>query len=436
MRAADIIMKKRDGGSLTEEELRFFIDGYVRGDIPDYQAAAWLMAVFFQGMTAGETGNLTRLMMESGKVLDLSALKGPLIDKHSTGGVGDKTSLILAPIAAACGLQVPMMSGRALGHTGGTLDKLESVKGYGISLSPAEVIRILKDCGYVVMGQTAEVVPADRKMYALRDVTSTVESVPLITASILSKKLAEGAQGLVFDVKCGAGAFMKTEVQALTLAESLVKTGKAMGRRIIAVITSMEEPLGRMVGNFLEVEESWRCLQGDGPEDLMEITLTLASRMLLAGGICRDADEALDLCREKIRSGEAMDRFRRNMEAQGGDFRWFEQQAGVWRAPVRQVVTAAESGYVRGIDAFATGMCAVGLGVGRNRTEDPVQPHTGIHFLKKTGDAVAAGEEVCEIFAMTEEQAVTARAAMEKAVTTGKEAPGPVRRILREIDTV
>ena len=318
MRTADIIMKKRNGATLSEEELRFFINGYSCGEIPDYQAAAWLMAVFFQGMTPGETGLLTRLMMESGKVMDLSDLAGPLVDKHSTGGVGDKTSLILAPLAAACGVQVPMMSGRALGHTGGTLDKLESIKGYTIDADEASLKRIIGEAGYAVIGQTAEVVPADRKMYALRDVTSTVESIPLITASILSKKLAEGADSLVFDVKCGSGAFMKTLEQAEILADSLVKTGESMGRRVIALITSMEEPLGLTVGNFLEVEEAWNCLQGEGPSDLMEVSLALCSRMLQAAGLCRTAEEGKTLCEKSIADGSGADHFRKNLIAQGG----------------------------------------------------------------------------------------------------------------------
>ena len=433
MRTADIIMKKRNGGELSEAELQFLISGYVKGDIPDYQAAAWLMAVFFQGMTPAETGVLTRLMMESGAVLDLSALSGPLIDKHSTGGVGDKTSLILAPVVAACGLQVPMMSGRALGHTGGTLDKLESVKGYTINLDQDEIIRVIRESGYVVMGQTAEIVPADRKMYALRDVTSTVESIPLITASILSKKLAEGAEGLVFDVKSGAGAFMKTEKQAVALAESLVNTGRAMGRKIRAVITAMEEPLGQMVGNFLEVEESWDCLNGRGPEDLMDVTLTLASRMLVVGGVCSNSNEALSLCREKIDNGEAADRFLDNMKAQGGNPDWFKEQVGRWRAPVTAALKAWADGYVCRIDAFETGMCAVGLGVGRSKTDDPVQPHTGIRFLNKTGDSVKKDEVLCEIYAVDKRQAQEAVEKMRTAFVLGTEKPERSSLILREI---
>ncbi len=433
MRTADIIMKKRSGEELTEQELQFLISGYVSGAIPDYQVSAWLMAVFFKGMTPAETGLLTRLMMESGKVMDLKDLTGPLVDKHSTGGVGDKTSLILAPLAAACGAKVPMMSGRALGHTGGTLDKLESIKGYTIKASEEDLKRIILDAGYAVIGQTAEVVPADRKMYALRDVTATVESIPLITASILSKKLAEGADSLVFDVKCGSGAFMKTLEQAEILAESLVNTGTAMGRRVIALITSMEEPLGRMVGNFLEVEESWNCLQGEGPDDLMEVTLALCSRMLMASGICGSSDEALELCRRKIANGEGADFFRKNLVAQGGDWEWFKAACGSWRAPVKAEFRASASGQISEIDAFRTGMCALSLGVGRNRADDPVQPHTGLHFLKKRGDAVKEGDVICEVFALNETDAAGALDKLDALVSIAGTAPVLPSIIMKEI---
>ncbi len=433
MRAADLIMKKRDGQVLSYGELRFFIEGYVAGEIPDYQAASWLMAVYFKGMSAEETGNLTKLMMHSGKVLDLSSLKGPLVDKHSTGGVGDKTSLILAPVAAACGVQVPMMSGRALGHTGGTLDKLESLKGYNVTFTEPEILRILRETGYIVMGQTEHIVPADRKMYALRDVTATVESIPLITASILSKKLAEGADSLVFDVKCGSGAFMKNEEAALELADSLVNTGKAMGRKIIALITAMDEPLGNMVGNFLEVEEAWECLQGRGPEDLMEVSMALAARMLMAAGVCTNPEKALFLCREKIDNGEASRIFLENLKSQGGDPDWFRENAGSWRAPVRRVLKASAAGYISRIDAFQTGMAGISLGVGRSRAGDPVEPHTGIRFFAKTGDFVEKNEAVCEIFALSNQQADEALGIMERAVKTDPEKPEVIPRILREI---
>ena len=433
MRTADLIVKKRDGGTHSSEELEYLISGYVTGDIPDYQIAAWLMAVFFRGMTPEETGDLTRVMMVSGEVLDLSSLPGPLIDKHSTGGVGDKTSLILAPVAAACGLQVPMMSGRALGHTGGTLDKLESLKGYRVDLSPGEALRVIRESGYVIIGQTPLVVPADRKMYALRDVTATVESIPLITASILSKKLAEGAEGLVFDVKCGSGAFMKTLDQAALLAESLVNTGRAMGRKVVAVITAMDEPLGQAVGNFLEVEEAWDCLNGKGPDDLMEVTLTLASRMLITGGICGNSRKALSLCREKIDNGEASEHFLNNLEAQGGNTAWFKRNAGHWRAPVRMILPASRDGYVCSINALAAGEAAVCLGVGRSKAGDAVQPHTGIRFLHKSGDPVKKGEPLCEIFALREDQARQALEKIQDAVIISDTPPGRSDLILREI---
>ena len=267
MRAVDIIMKKRDGGELSREEIASLIDGYVAGRVPDYQVSAWLMAVFFKGMTAPETADLTDVMLRSGSVLDLSGMTGPFVDKHSTGGVGDKVSLILAPMVAACGIKVPMMSGRALGHTGGTLDKLESIPGYRTALSQAEFRDFITKDGFAMTGQTAEIVPADKKLYALRDVTASVESIPLITASILSKKVAEGAEALVFDVKSGPGAFMKTPERAEALARSLVGAGTAMGKRVVGVITDMTEPLGLKVGNFFEIEEALDCLEGFGPDD-------------------------------------------------------------------------------------------------------------------------------------------------------------------------
>ena len=289
MRAVDVIMKKRGfkqtgGAALSREEIAFLVNGYVSGDIPDYQMAAWLMAVYFNGMTFEETAILTDVMLHSGSVMDLSGIEGPFVDKHSTGGVGDKISLPLAPIVAACGVKVPMMSGRALGHTGGTLDKLESIAGYKTGLSAEEFRTYIKQTGFAMTGQTKEIVPADRLIYALRDVTATVESVPLITASILSKKVAEGADALVFDVKCGTGAFMKTPEEAEALAKSLVGTGTAMGKRVIALITGMYEPLGNAVGNFLEMEETYNVLNGAGPSDVTELTMQLAGWMLVLGG--------------------------------------------------------------------------------------------------------------------------------------------------------
>jgi pyrimidine-nucleoside phosphorylase len=306
VRAVDIILKKRNGGELTTEEIRFLVRGYVDGEIPEYQASAWLMAVFFRGMTGRETGDLTQEMIASGATLDLSGITGPFVDKHSTGGVGDKVSLILAPLAACFGVKIPMMSGRSLGHTGGTLDKLEAIPGYTIARDAGDFRRILAETGFAMTGQSREIVPADRLLYALRDATGTVESVPLITASILSKKFAEGADSLVLDVKCGSGAFMKTVDEAHALAQSLAAAGRGLGRKIVCVITDMNEPLGRMVGNFLEAEESALCLRGQtaGREDLMELTFRLAAWMLVVGGVCGAVDEAEEACRRRLASGE------------------------------------------------------------------------------------------------------------------------------------
>jgi pyrimidine-nucleoside phosphorylase len=419
MRALDIIIKKRDGGELTAEEIRFLIKGYVDGSIPEYQISAWLMAVFFRGMTGRETGDLTREMIASGETLDLSGLTGPFVDKHSTGGVGDKVSLILAPLAASFGLKVPMMSGRSLGHTGGTLDKLEAIPGYRIARDTQDFRRILEQTGFAMTGQSEKIVPADRLLYSLRDVTGTVESVPLITASILSKKFAEGADSLIFDVKCGGGAFMKNLKEAETLAESLIATGRSLGRKIVALITDMNEPLGRMVGNFLEAEESALCLRGDtaGREDLMKVTLRLAAWMLVAGGLAGQADEAEEVCEKKLRTGEPYERFLKNITAQGGDAAAFESALGKRPAPVRRSLKSPRDGFVAGIDAYKTGMAGVYLGVGRSKITDPVYPHTGIVFYSKKGEQVSAGANICDIFAETDTAAAAASALLQEAFT-------------------
>ncbi len=319
MRPVDLIIRKRDGGELGEQDIEFLVQGIARGEIPDYQVAAFLMAVVCRGMSDAETACLTRAMIRSGEVIDLSRVSGPLVDKHSTGGVGDKVSLPLAPLAAACGLRVPMMSGRSLGHTGGTLDKLESIPGYRTDLSPARFVEGVESIGFAMIGQSDTVVPADRRLYALRDVTGTVESVPLITASILSKKFAEGALALVFDVKTGSGAFMQTPEQARELAHSLVRAAGELGRRAAALITDMDQPLGRTVGNFLEVEEAVGCLQGRGPADLEALTLRLAGWMLVLGGLCPDADAGERIARVRLTDGSAWRRFLANVEFQGGD---------------------------------------------------------------------------------------------------------------------
>lgn len=442
MRATDIIMKKRGtrGGSgtttLTREEIQFLVDGYVAGDIPDYQIAAWLMAVYFNGMTFKETGALTDCMLHSGDVIALhgmDGLTGPFIDKHSTGGVGDKISLPLAPIVAACGIQDPMMSGRALGHTGGTLDKLESIAGYDVYLTPDQFRAIIADNGFAMMGQTPAIAPADKKMYALRDVTGTVESVPLITASILSKKVAEGADGLVFDVKCGSGAFMKTPEDAETLATSLVRTAAAMGKKASALITNMNTPLGTAVGNFLEIEETLSCLQGNGPADVMELTYALGAEMLLLGGKARDTADGRRQCEQAVTSGEALRRFLRNVEQQGGNPDVLLAEQGTRRSPFHTQIRAERDGFLR-VDAFKTGLAGVYLGVGRNKTTESVCADAGMLLHKKTGDSVRADDILMDVYGKDDaclEPAV--KLLKEEALTYTDDAPAAEPLIYKEI---
>lgn len=433
MRAVDILMKKRAGETLTEAEIRFIIDGYVKGEIPDYQISALLMAIFFRGMTAKETAILTETMLDSGDRMDLSGIPGPFVDKHSTGGVGDKVSLPLAPMVAACGVKVPMMSGRALGHTGGTLDKLESIPGYRTGLELSEFRKGLIEDGFAMTGQTARVVPADKKLYALRDVTATVESIPLITASILSKKVAEGADGIVFDVKCGSGAFMKTYNDAKALASSLVATGTAMGKRVVAVLTDMSQPLGYKVGNFLEIEETLDCLEGKGPQDVMELTFRLGAWMLVLGGAAETIEEGRARCEEAISSGAALERFYRNVVRQGGNVGEMLKRRGSWRSDFARELKAENDGYIESIDALDIGLAGVYLGVGRNRTEDNVSPTAGFIFEKKRGDLIKKGDRIAIAYGKDEASLDPAIALARKAVSISKEAPQPLSLVIEEI---
>jgi pyrimidine-nucleoside phosphorylase len=433
MRAVDIIMNKRAGKELSREEIAFLVGGYVAGEIPDYQISAWAMAVFFQGMSAAETAALTELMLRSGNTMDLSGIPGPFVDKHSTGGVGDKTSLILAPLAAALGIRDPMMSGRALGHTGGTLDKLEAIPGYRTGLSAGEFREILGRDGFAMTGQTRDIVPADRLLYALRDVTGTVESIPLITASILSKKAAEGAGALVLDVKYGSGAFMKESAQGEKLARSLVNTGAALGLTVIALLTDMDEPLGTMVGNFLEVEESLDCLEGKGPDDLMEVTLELAARMAVLGGKATDAAAGRKLCEETLARGTPRELFLRNVKSQGGDPAQLLAMRGNYRSPVSAEIRAPRDGYISRIDAWKTGHASVELGVGRNRTEDQVCPTAGIQFHAKRGSPVQTGDLVMSVWARDEAGLQAALPRLASALEYSEEAPAPRKLIRQEI---
>lgn len=403
MRAVDIIMKKRGFKGrpiepLTRVEIEFIVSGYVKGEIPDYQMSAWLMSVYFNGMTFEETACLTEIMLHSGSVMDLSGLAGPFIDKHSTGGVGDKLSLPLAPIVAANGIKVPMMSGRALGHTGGTLDKLDAITGYRTDLNVEEFRTFISKVGFAMTGQTKEIVPADRLMYAMRDVTATVESVPLITSSILSKKVAEGSDALVFDVKCGVGAFMKTVEDATALAVSLTGTAKAMGKKAAALITNMNEPLGNMVGNFLEIEETVDILKGEGPQDTTGLTLLLAARMLMLGGKAKSEEDGIQLAKQAVTSGKAYELFMQNVELQGGNAKTLSAELKKRRSRFTENLLAEQDGYIKSINAFDTGLAGVNLGVGRNKTTDAVCPDAGMEILKHAGDKVKKGDVIMKVY--------------------------------------
>ena len=397
IRAIDVIRNKRDNRELTQDEIEYLVQAYTKGEIPDYQVSAWLMAVILRGMTRPETAALTDAMLRSGDVLDLSEFPLPKIDKHSTGGVGDKTSLVLAPVAAAGGLLVPMISGRGLGHTGGTLDKLEAIPGFNVNLSVAEFRRVLRACGCCMIGQTAEIAPADRKIYALRDVTATVESPYLICASIMSKKLAEGIDGLVLDVKTGSGAFMKDEKDAVFLAELMVETGERMGKSMVALITDMDQPLGRYVGNSLEVIEVLEVLRGEGPQDLRELCLELAAWMFQLGGVCHVIDEGKELASKLIRSGKALQRFREMVKLQGGDVNAIDHPEKLPRAKHTLEVLSTKTGFVSAIACEAVGTACVVLGGGREKKEDSVDPAVGIVLHRKVGDAVSAGESLCTV---------------------------------------
>ncbi len=423
MRAVDIITKKRDGGTLERDEILFFVNGVTAGTFPDYQASSLLMAILLRGMTPQETAWLTDAMVYSGVRVDLRDIPGVKVDKHSTGGVGDKTSLVLAPLAAACGVLVPMMSGRGLGHTGGTLDKLEAIPGFRVKLSLDEMRAALADVGCAMIGQTAQIAPADKKLYALRDVTGTVESIPLISASIMSKKIAEGIDALVLDVKTGSGAFMKTEADSRRLAESLVSIGNASGVKTEAIITAMHAPLGRAVGNALEVIECIDILKGGGPADLIDVSIELTARMLVLGRVAPDRASAEQKARAAIASGAGLERLRRIIEIQGGDPRVVDDYDRLPSAPERHHVKAPRGGYLTGLDAELVGRASVQLGAGRDRVEDPVDPAVGIMVLAKPGDRVSAGDAILELHYRDASRRDAALALVQRAVAIGDEAP-------------
>lgn len=416
MRAVDVIAKKRDGGELTAEEIQFFIQGYTRGDIPDYQAAAWCMAVLLQGMTHREAADLTMTMARSGDMLDLHQIAPFVVDKHSTGGVGDKTTLVVAPLVASQGLPVGKMSGRGLDFSGGTLDKLESIRGFSVTLSQDQFMRQLTEHGIVVAGQSAELAPADGKLYALRDVTGTVESLPLIASSIMSKKIAAGADAIVLDVKVGKGAFMKTEAEAEELAKVMVAIGRGVGRKVAAVISDMNQPLGYAVGNALEVREAIETLHGGGPPDFHEHCLTVAGMMLLLAGKASDLDEARSILTRSLDDGSAWRKFVEWIIAQGGDRAVLEAPDLLPNASLVEELLSPQAGIIAEIDAYQVGRTAVLLGGGREKKGDPIDYAVGIVHHRKVGDRVERGEPLLTIYASDEGKLAQARRQLLSAI--------------------
>lgn len=423
MRAVDVIQRKRDGQELSSEEIGFFIRGYAEDQIPDYQASALAMAVFFRGMTPAETLALTEAMMRTGEVLDLSELEGPKVDKHSTGGVGDKTSLVLAPLAAACGVYVPMISGRGLGHTGGTLDKLEAIPGFRVNLSLAEFRTVLKHAQIGLIGQTPQIAPADRKLYALRDVTATVESLPLISASIMSKKMAEGIDALVLDVKTGDGAFMKTFADSKALAQAMVTIGRGMGKKVAALITDMDQPLGRTAGNALEVAECIETLKGRGPKDLESLSIELAAWMLFLAAQAPALDAARQKVRAALSSGAGLRKFQQIVELQGGDPRVCDDPGRLPRARETVEVKAERDGRVARIACRSVGQAAMLLGAGRETVTSAIDPAVGLTVHKKVGDLVIQGEPLFTVHLNERRRLEEVLALLGQTVTLAAEAP-------------
>jgi pyrimidine-nucleoside phosphorylase len=423
VRIVDVIIHKRDGGTLGRDEIDFVVAGVASGSLPDYQVSALLMAMLLRGMTPAETVALTEAMVASGHRVDLSSIPGTKVGKHSTGGVGDKTSLVVVPLVAACGVRVPKSSGRGLGHTGGTLDKLESIPGFRIGLDRAAFFAAVREVGCAFVGQTADIAPADKKLYALRDVTGTIESVPLIASSIMSKKIGEGTDALVLDVKVGRGAFMKTEADARALAETMVAIGDGVGLRTEAVLTAMDAPLGRHVGNALEIAESLDTLKGRGPADLETLSVTLAARMVALGGVAADPGTAESLVREALASGRALEKFRHLIERQGGDPRVVDDYGRLPRAASRHVLAAPRSGCLAGIDASSVGRASMALGAGRERVDATIDPGAGIVLHAKPGDAVTAGAPLAELHVGAGRTPDAALALLARAFTIADEPP-------------
>lgn len=432
MRMYDIIHKKRNGGELSEKEIKFFVNGYTDGSIPDYQASALCMAIYFRGMSADETAALTLAMADSGDRIDLSGIDGFTVDKHSTGGVGDKTSLIVAPIVAANGGKVAKMSGRGLGHTGGTVDKLESIPGFRTSLTPEEFIKQVNDIGLCIVGQTGELAPADKKLYALRDVTATVESIPLIASSIMSKKLAAGSQGIVLDVKTGSGAFMKTVEDSERLAEEMVSIGKAAGRKVTALITDMDIPLGASVGNSLEVIEAIKTLKGEGEKNLTEVCLSLAAQMLcMVTG--RDDMVCRKMAKKSIEDGSALNKLREMITAQGGNADVIDSSGAFKQPKISVDIISEREGYISRTDAERVGIASVILGAGREKKGDPIDPSAGIILEKKTGDSVSKGDVLATFYTDDETRIDVAKREFLDALIFGNEKPSKQKLIYKII---
>jgi len=428
MRVYDIIADKRDGNKNTQQQIDFLIKGYTESSIPDYQMAAWLMAAYIRGLDSDETFFLTKAMLSSGRVYDLSNIPGPKVDKHSTGGVGDKISIILAPVVAELGLYVPMTSGRGLGFTGGTLDKLESIPGFMVNLDEGEFKKILKNVGYVMSGQTEYLAPADRKMYALRDVTATIESIPLITSSILSKKFAEGAEAVVMDVKCGKGAFMKTVDEARSLAISLVRTGQKLGKKVSCIISRMDQPLGKACGNALEIKEAVSCLKGEGEKDLIELTVTLGSYMLILGGMAQSFEEGKEKVLKCLESGRGFERFLLSVEAQGGDVNVILKPELLPSASKIVEIKSENRGFINEIDAEKIGVACIYLKAGRFKKDDKIDYGAGVMLNKKVGDAIDRGEALAWIHCNDESYLVEAIRMVKEAFIIGEK-----RRALPEL---
>lgn len=434
MRAYDIIHKKREGGELTGQELHFFVERFVQGEIPDYQASALLMAIFFQGMTRRETAALTMEMARSGDMVDLSAIPGVKVDKHSTGGVGDKTTVICAPIAAACGVKIAKMSGRGLGHTGGTVDKLESIPGFRTELPREEFFDIVNRTGLALIGQSGNLCPADKKLYALRDVTATVESLPLIASSIMSKKIAAGADAILLDVKMGSGAFLKTREEARQLAKEMVRIGQSVGRKTVALLTDMDMPLGRNIGNALEIAEACDVLQSRGDRRLSDLCLELAANMILLGRQAETLTEARQKAAEAVSSGRAFRKFCEMVEAQGGDSSYLRDTGKLPLSPAVRNVTAQSSGWITSINAEECGLAAVELGAGRETKESAVDFGAGIVLHKSKGEFVKEGEPIATLYADSGERCRRGEERLRAALTFAQDPPQAAPLILDRIE--